>query len=228
MSNKPISEQIRDRIVFAGRRFHASDNISDFIKEGEDELLVAELQEKFQGVLQSLVIDTANDPNSHDTAKRLAKMYIYELMAGRYEPAPQATSFPNEGSDRFEGMLVVRAEITSMCSHHHQPVKGVAYIGLIPTGRVIGLSKYVRIAQWCARRGQLQEDLVNQIAKEIMKATDTENVAVYIQATHGCMEHRGVEVHSSLTQTAVVHGLFHNDSVKAEFYNNVKMQRDVL
>ena len=228
MSNKPISEQIRDRIVFAGRRFHASDNISDFIKQGEKELLVAELQEKFQGVLESLVIDTAEDPNSYDTAKRLAKMYIYELMAGRYEPAPQATSFPNEGSDRFEGMLVVRAEITSMCSHHHQPVKGVAYIGLIPTGRVIGLSKYVRIAQWCARRGQLQEDLVNQIAKEIMKATDTENVAVYIQATHGCMEHRGVEVHSSLTQTAVVHGLFHNDSVKAEFYNNVKMQRDVL
>lgn len=225
---KTISSIIRSRIQTAGRRFHASDNIADFISEDEMPLLVGELQQKFQDVLETLVIDTANDPNSKDTAKRLAKMYIHELMAGRYEPAPEATSFPNEGPDRFEGMLVVRAEITSMCSHHHQPVKGVAYIGLIPTGRVIGLSKYVRIAQWCARRGQLQEDLVNQIAKEIMKATDTENVAVYIQATHGCMEHRGVEVHSSLTQTAVVHGLFHNDSVKAEFYNNVKMQRDVL
>jgi GTP cyclohydrolase IA len=225
---KPVSQLIKQRLIAANRRFHASDNIADCIEPFETQELVAEVQQKFQEVLDSLVIDTTNDPNSKDTAKRLAKMYIYELMSGRYTPKPEATSFPNEGPDRFEGMLVVRAEITSMCSHHHQPVKGVAYIGLIPTGRVIGLSKYVRIAQWCARRGQLQEDLVNQIAKEIMKATDTENVAVYIQATHGCMEHRGVEVHSSLTQTAVVHGLFHNDSVKAEFYNNVKMQRDVL
>jgi GTP cyclohydrolase I len=175
-------------------------------------------------VLESLVIDIDTDPNSMDTAKRLANMYVYELMAGRYEPMPDVTSFPNEGPDRFEGMLIVRAELVSMCSHHHQPVKGVAIIGLIPTGNVIGLSKYVRIAQWCARRGTLQEDLVNKIAKEIMKVTDTENVAVYIEATHGCMENRGVMAHSSLTQTAVVHGLFHNDSVKAEFFNHVKLQ----
>jgi GTP cyclohydrolase I len=226
--NLSISEKIKQRIEESKARYHANDNIASFIKEGEKQLLINELQEKFQAVLDTLIINTKDDPNSMDTAKRLAKMYINELMAGRYEPKPDATSFPNEGPSRFEGMLVVRAELTSMCSHHHQPVKGVAYIGLIPTGRVIGLSKYVRIAQWCARRGQLQEDLVNQIAKEIMHATDTENVAVYIQATHGCMEHRGVEVHSSLTQTSVVHGLFHNDSVKAEFYNNVKMQRDVL
>ena len=129
-----------------------------------------------------------------------------------------------ESGDRFEGMLTVKAEITSMCSHHHQPVKGVAIIGVIPTGEVIGLSKYVRVAQWCARRGQLQEELCNQIAREIQKATDTENVAVYIEATHGCMEHRGVMAHSSLTQTTVVHGLFHNDAVKSEFFNNVKNQ----
>ena len=170
------------------------------------------------------MIDTDNDPNSKDTAKRLAKMYVYELMAGRFEPKPDTTSFPNEGENRFEGMLVARAELRSMCSHHHQPVKGVCYIGIIPTGRVIGLSKYVRIAQWCSRRGQLQEELVNQIAREIMKATDTENVAVYIEATHGCMDNRGVMAHSSMTQTSVVHGLFHNDSVKQEFFANVKLQ----
>jgi GTP cyclohydrolase I len=208
---KPISEVIRDRLDQNKVRYFACDNISEFVSENDREELVKELETKFQGVLDSLVIDTENDSNSKDTAKRLAKMYVWELMAGR-----------------FEGMLVIRAEITSMCSHHHQPVRGVAYIGIIPTGEVIGLSKYARIAQWCARRGQLQEELVNQIAREIMKSTDTENVAVYIQATHGCMENRGVEAHSSLTQTCVVHGLFHNDSVKAEFYNNVKMQRDVL
>jgi len=228
MKSNSISSVIADRLAVSDKRYWASDNISAYLQPGELELLVDEVKEKFEEVLTSLVIDTRTDPNSMDTAKRLAKMYVYELMSGRYQPKPTVTSFPNDGSERFEGMLVVRAELTSMCSHHHQPVKGVAYIGIIPTGKVIGLSKYVRIAQWCARRGQLQEDLVNQIAKEIMKATDTENVAVYIQATHGCMEHRGVEAHSSLTQTSVVHGLFHNDSVKAEFYNNVKMQRDVL
>lgn len=221
---RPLSAVIRDRIKAEKARFHANDNISKFIGEAELPALVDELTGKFRGVLDSLVIDVENDPNSHDTARRLAKMYVYELMAGRYEPAPKVTAFPNEGSERFEGMLVVRAELVSMCSHHHQPVKGTAIIGIIPTGEVIGLSKYARIAQWCARRGTLQEDLANQIAREIMKATDTENCAVYIQATHGCMENRGVMAHSSLTQTCVVHGLFHNDSVKAEFMSHVKLQ----
>jgi GTP cyclohydrolase I len=223
-TGKHLSQVIRERLISNGKRFWAGDNISEYITEEERDQLVVELQGKFQGVLESLIIDTQNDPNSRDTAKRLAKMYVYELMSGRYEPMPDATSFPNDGHERFEGMLVVRAELVSMCSHHHQPVRGVAIIGLIPTGNVIGLSKYARIAQWCARRGTLQEDLVNKIANEIMKVTDTENVAVYIEATHGCMENRGVMAHSSLTQTAVVHGLFHNDSVKAEFYNHVKMQ----
>jgi len=224
MKEKHLSTVIRERLKSANKRFWAGDNISEFISEEEKDELVVELTDKFKAVLESLVIDIDTDPNSMDTAKRLAKMYVYELMAGRYEPMPDVTSFPNEGTERFEGMLIVRAELVSMCSHHHQPVKGVAIIGLIPTGNVIGLSKYARIAQWCARRGTLQEDLVNKIAKEIMKATDTENVAVYIEATHGCMENRGVMAHSSLTQTAVVHGLFHNDSVKAEFYNHVRMQ----
>lgn len=224
MEGRYISDVIRERVKLANKRFFASDNISDYVNETEKIELVEELTDKFEDVLKSLVIDTDNDPNSKGTAKRLAKMYINELMAGRYDPMPDITSFPNEGHDRFEGMLVVRAEITSMCSHHHQPVKGVAIIGIIPTGYVIGLSKYARIAQWCARRGTLQEELANQIARQIMQHTDTENVAVYIEATHGCMENRGVEAHSSLTQTAVVHGLFHNDSVKNEFFNHVKLQ----
>jgi GTP cyclohydrolase I len=221
---KHLSDVIRERLKQNNKRFFASDNISDFISDEERNNLVDELTIKFEGVLDTLLIDRENDPNSKGTARRLAKMYVWELMDGRYSPMPDVTAFPNEGSDRFEGMLVVRAELLSMCSHHHQPVKGVAIIGIIPTGEVIGLSKYARIAQWCARRGTLQEELANQIARQIMNATDTENVAVYIEATHGCMENRGVMAHSSLTQTAVVHGLFHNDSVKAEFYNHVKMQ----
>ena len=215
---------IKQRIDEAKASYKASDNISEFIKEGELPLLVDEVQSAFEDVLNSLIIDVENDNNSRDTGRRLAKMYVNELMAGRYQPRPKVTAFPNTGHDRFEGMLTVKAELVSMCSHHHQPVRGLAIIGLIPTGEVIGLSKYVRIAQWCARRGQLQEELCNQIAKEIMTATDTENVGVYIEATHGCMENRGVSAHSSLTQTTVVHGLFHNDAVKSEFFNNVKNQ----
>jgi GTP cyclohydrolase I len=221
---KYLSDAIRDRMKTDGHRFFANDNVSKYVSEEQRAGLVAELTEKFQGVLGSLLIDTENDPNSNETAKRLAKMYVYELMAGRFEPRPDVTSFPNDSSDRFEGMLIVRAELTSMCSHHHQPVKGIAIIGIIPTGRVIGLSKYARIAQWCARRGTLQEELANHIANEIMSATDTENVAVYVEGEHGCMVNRGVMAHSSLTQTTVVHGLFHNNSVKSEFLSHVDRQ----
>lgn len=221
---KYLSDAIRDRMKADGHRFFANDNVSKYVSEEQRAVLVTELTDKFQSVLGSLLIDTDNDPNSNETAKRLAKMYVYELMAGRFEPKPDVTSFPNDSSDRFEGMLVVRAELASMCSHHHQPVRGIAIIGIIPTGRVIGLSKYARIAQWCARRGTLQEELANMIANEIMSATDTENVAVYVDMTHGCMENRGVMAHSSQTQTTVVHGLFHNNSVKSEFLSHVDRQ----
>ena len=123
-------------------------------------------------------------------------------------------------------MLVVRSELTSMCSHHHQIVKGVAYIGIIASEKLIGLSKYTRIAQWCAERGTLQEELANDIAREIQKATGTENLGVYIQATHGCVENRGVKAHSSLTQTTVLKGAFKNEGkVQKEFMDNIKLQQ---
>ena len=222
--SKYLSDVIREKMKADGHRFFACDNISKYLPEEAKPELINELADKFQGVLSSLLIDTDNDPNSKDTAKRLAKMYVYELMAGRFEPAPQITSFPNEGPDRYEGMLVIRVELVSMCSHHHQPVRGVGVIGIIPTGEIIGLSKYARIAQWCARRGTLQEELANHIAKQIVVATDTENVAVHLDMVHGCMENRGVMAHSSQTQTTVVKGLFHNDSVKAEFLSHVDRQ----
>lgn len=222
-----ISKTIKDRIEGAGARYWAGDNISEFIKEDERPLLIAELTEKFNEVLDTLLIDRTTDPNSMETGKRLAKMYVNEIMAGRYYPRPDATAFPNDSGDRYEGMLVVRSEIRSMCSHHHQPVNGVAYIGIIAANKLIGLSKYTRIAQWCARRGTLQEELCNDIAREIIKATDTDNVAVYIQATHGCCENRGIMAHSSLTQTTVLRGSFMTDpGTKKEFFDNVKLQQE--
>lgn len=224
---KKTSELIKERIYHAGARYWAGDNISKYMYEGEKEKLIEELTEKFNDVLDTLIIDIENDPNSQDTGRRMAKMYVNEIMSGRYDPKPNATAFPNHVDDGYEGMLVVRSELKSMCSHHHQPVTGVAYIGIIAADTLIGLSKYTRIAQWCARRGTLQEELANDIAREIMDATGSPNVGVYIQATHGCCENRGIMAHSSLTQTTVLKGGFLRDpSVKEEFFNNIKLQQE--
>ena len=221
------SEQIKARLEDEGIRYWAGDNISHVLQEGDKQELIDELTPKFESVLDSLIIDRANDPNSMDTGRRLAKMYINELMQGRYDPMPNATAFPNHIENGYEGMLVVRSELRSLCSHHHQPVVGVAYIGIIAADKLIGLSKYTRIAQWCARRGTLQEELNNVIADEIQKATGTKNVGVYIQATHGCCENRGIMAHSSLTQTSVLKGAFKSDpGTKKEFFDNIKLQQE--
>jgi GTP cyclohydrolase I len=222
-----LGAAIRADMKRNGKRFWAGDNISDYVHEADKAKLIEEATTAFEGVLDALLIDRENDPNSRGTARRLAKMYFKEIMVGRYESAPDATAFPNDSQDRYEGMLVVRSELRSMCSHHHQPVSGVAYIGIIAANKLIGLSKYTRIAQWCARRGTLQEELCNDIAREIMKATDSQDVAVYIQATHGCCENRGIMAHSSLTQTTVLRGRFMDDqSTKKEFFDNIKLQQE--
>ena len=221
------SDQIKARLQDANIRHWAGDNISEVLQEGDTDALIEEATVAFESVLDALVIDRHNDPNSMGTGKRLAKMYINELMAGRYEPIPAATAFPNDSASRYEGMLVVRSELTSMCSHHHQIVRGVAYIGIIAADKLIGLSKYTRIAQWCAMRGTLQEELANDIAREIQKATGAEHLGVYVQATHGCVENRGVKAHSSLTQTTVLKGAFKDDAgTKKEFMDNIKLQQE--
>ena len=223
-----LGDYLRFKMKREGKRFWAGDNISEYITDDHvKEQLIDDAAEAFETVLDRLLIDRDNDPNSKGTARRLAKMYFNEVMAGRYEPAPDATAFPNDSADRYEGMLVVRSELRSMCSHHHQPVSGVAYIGIIAANKLIGLSKYTRIAQWCARRGTLQEELCNDIAREISKATDSENVAVYVQAIHGCCENRGIMAHSSLTQTTVLKGTFKDDPhTKKEFFDNIKLQQE--
>ena len=222
-----LGDAIRFKMKRDNKRFWAGDNISEYITDADKEQLISDAAEAFETVLDRLLIDRETDPNSKGTARRLAKMYFNEVMAGRYETAPNATAFPNDGEDRYEGMLVVRSELRSMCSHHHQPVTGVAYIGIIAAEKLIGLSKYTRIAQWCARRGTLQEELCNDIAREIMKSTGSENIGVYIQATHGCCENRGIMAHSSLTQTTVLKGAFKDDQgTKKEFFDNIKMQQE--
>jgi GTP cyclohydrolase I len=222
-----LADVLRFKMKREGKRFWAGDNISEYLHESDKEHLINEATKAFERVLDTLLIDRETDPNSKGTARRLAKMYFNEVMSGRYDPAPDATAFPNDGEDRYEGMLVVRSELRSMCSHHHQPVSGVAYIGIIAAQKLIGLSKYTRIAQWCARRGTLQEELCNDIAKEISKATMAMDLGVYVQMTHGCCENRGIMAHSSLTQTTVLKGAFKTDGdTKKEFFDNIKLQQE--
>ena len=220
-----LADAIRARMKRDNKRFWAGDNISEYIDTPTKDKLIDEAAEAFELVLDRLLIDRENDPNSKGTARRLAKMYFNEIMAGRYDLAPDATAFPNDSQDCYKGMLVVRSELRSMCSHRHQPVVGVAYIGIIAAEKLIGLSKYSRIAQWCARRGTLQEELCNDIAREISRATNSENVGVYIEMTHGCVENRGVMAHNSLTQTTVLKGAFLDDpGTKKEFFDNIQLQ----
>ena len=222
-----LGDHLRFKMKRDGKRFWACDNISEYVTEEFKDKLIDEATEAFETVLDRLLIDRENDPNSKGTARRLAKMYFNEIMSGRYDPAPDATAFPNDSDDRYEGMLVVRSELRSMCSHHHQPVTGVAYIGIIAAQKLIGLSKYTRIAQWCARRGTLQEELCNDIAREIQKATGATDLGVYIQMIHGCCENRGIMAKSSLTQTTVLKGAFKDDhGTKKEFFDNIKMQQE--
>jgi GTP cyclohydrolase I len=219
---KEIIQRLKDKNI----RYWANDNISEVLEEGDKQALIEEAIPAFENVLQKLLIDTETDPNSMDTARRMAKMYINEIMSGRYDKMPNPSAFPNYIEGGYEGMLVVRSELTSLCSHHHQTVKGVAYIGIIAGPKLLGLSKYTRIAQWCAKRGTLQEELNVMIADAIQRETGSEHVGVYVQATHGCCENRGIKAHSSLTQTTVLRGAFKNDpATKKEFIDNVKLQQ---
>ena len=223
------NDKIRQRLEENNVRYWANDNIADYIEDGEKQQLIEEAVPAFENVLQHLLIDTKTDPNSMDTARRMAKMYINEIMSGRYDQMPNPSAFPNYIENGYEGMLVVRSELTSLCSHHHQTVKGVAYIGILAGPKLLGLSKYTRIAQWCAMRGTLQEDLNVMIADAIEEQTGSNDVGVYVQATHGCCENRGIRAHSSLTQTTVLRGAFKNDpATKKEFIDNVKLQQSYV
>ena len=214
----PISETIRKRIQDAGEEFRCNNNISEFIKEDEIELLQNEVEEKFEGVLQSLVIDTENDHNTQETAKRVAKMFVKEIFAGRYEPAPRITAFPNLGYQSMYASGPI--SVKSTCAHHFQNIVGKAYIGIIPEDEVIGLSKFNRIVHHIAERPQIQEEMTSQIADALIGFAKTPNIAVVVKAEHMCMTHRGVKEHESDMTTAIMRGAFFDDpAAKQEFYN---------
>lgn len=212
-----ISDKIKERLKKENIRFHCNDNIADYILPGELEELQAEVQEAMQGVLSSLVIDTEHDHNTQDTAKRVAKMWLKEVFGGRYQQPPRVTAFPNMGYKSLytSGPISVR----STCAHHFQNIVGNCWVGIIPNGEVIGLSKFNRIVHHIAERPQIQEEMTTQVAEELKKYAKTEHIAVILKAEHHCMTHRGVREHDSDMTTAIMLGAFKDDpATRDEFY----------
>ena len=215
----PVSVKIRQRLQAARRRYHANDNIADFIRPDELEQLLDEVSEKMKEVLQSLVIDTEGDHNTANTARRVAKMYVQEVFRGRYVPAPTITEFPN--AERLNELMIVGPiTVRSACSHHFCPVIGKLWIGVLPNERtnVIGLSKYARLAEWVMGRPQIQEEAIVQLADLIQEKTRPDGLALVMQASHFCMSWRGVKDMDSKMINSVMRGVFLKDmNLRREF-----------
>ena len=215
----PVSVKIRERLNAARKRFHANDNIADFLQPGELEQLLDEVEAKMQGVLDSMVIDTSGDHNTKSTARRVAKMYLNEVFKGRYAEAPAITEFPN-AEHLNELMIVGPITVRSACSHHFCPVIGKIWIGVMPNEHtnVIGLSKYARIVDWVMGRPQIQEEAVVQLADLIMEKTQPDGLAIVMEASHFCMSWRGVREMDSKMINSVMRGAFlNNPTLRREF-----------
>lgn len=216
---RPISQVIRERVQASGQRFNANDNISAFVQPGELAALLDEVTEKMQGVLDSLVIDTAHDHNTRDTARRVAKMYVQEVFKGRYTPAPAITEFPN--AERLNELMIVGPiTVRSACSHHLCPIVGKLWVGVMPNKNtnVIGLSKYARLAEWVMGRPQIQEEAVMQLADLIEEKTRPNGLALVMEAEHFCMGWRGVKDMESRMLNSVMRGVFlQDDALRKEF-----------
>ena len=195
----------------------ANDTIYDGLGDLQD--IENNVTEAFQGVLDALLIDTKNDHNTKDTARRVAKMFVHEIFRGRYYPPPKITAFPNV---KQYDQIYMSGPITinSTCAHHFQSITGQAYVGIFPGEKVIGLSKFNRMVDWVASRPQIQEEMTEQIADMIEKETEAKGVAVVIKAEHFCMTARGVKEHESDMLTSVVRGIFRDEpAIKAEFFS---------
>jgi GTP cyclohydrolase I len=223
---EPVSARIRARLVKARRRFHANDNIADFLEAGELDALLEEVAGKMTGVLESLVIDTSHDHNTRETAHRMARMYLNEVFHGRYQPPPPVTEFPNvEGLNEL--MIVGPVTVRSTCSHHLCPIMGKLWIGVMPNehSSLIGLSKYARLADWIMSRPQIQEEAITQLADLLMRQVRPDGLAVVMEADHFCMHWRGVKDAEAKMVNSVMRGSFLKDAaLRREFLSLISMK----
>lgn len=226
MSSDKVSSRIRARLRAADKPYFANDNISDFLHEGELEALQSEVEDAMQSVLESLVIDTEHDHNTQETAKRVAKMYVQEVFAGRYTPAPPVTEFPNAQSLN-ELMIVGPITVRSACSHHFCPIIGRIWIGIMPSAssNLIGLSKYTRLTNWIMSRPQIQEEAIVQLADALEALLEPNGIAVVMEADHFCMHWRGVKDENTQMINSVMRGAFLEDaSLRREFLTLIRLR----
>ena len=219
LTRLPASDRIRYRLIGAGCRYHANDNIAAHVGPGELAELQAEVEEHMQAVLRALVIDTESDHNTNDTAKRVAKMFVTEVFKGRYVPIPSVTEFPN-ASRLNELMIVGPVKVRSACSHHLCPILGKVWIGVLPNehSNLIGLSKYARICDWIMSRPQIQEEAVIMLADELQERVKPDGLAIVMEADHFCMHWRGVKDDESMMTNSVMRGAFLKDpNLRREF-----------
>ena len=220
----PLSVKIRERLTNANKRFFANDNIADFVSDAELDQLQAEVETKMRGVLESLVIDIENDHNTHDTAKRVAKMFIREVFRGRYVPAPSVTEFPN-ASHLNELMIVGPITVRSACSHHLCPIMGKVWVGIMPNEHtnLIGLSKFARLIDWLMSRPQIQEEAIAQTAALLQDKLQPDGLAIVMEADHFCMHWRGVKDTDSKMINSVMRGSFLKDpNLRREFLSLIQ------
>jgi len=224
----PVSQRIRARVKAKGQRFHANDNISAYIEPGELEELTREVCEKMTDVLCSLVIDVDHDHNTHETARRVAKMYVTEVFKGRYLPLPRVTEFPN-AEHLNELMIMGPITVRSACSHHFCPIMGRLWIGVMPNkdSDLIGLSKYSRICDWIMSRPQIQEEAIIQLADQLVSMVKPDGLAVVMEADHFCMHWRGVKDNASKMTNSVMRGVFlENGALRREFLSLINLKAD--
>lgn len=218
-----ISEKIAGRLKEAGAPFHANDNISGFLIDGELDALKTEVAEKVEALLKSLVIDVENDHNTKGTAHRVAKMYVDEVFAGRYQKRPSITTFPNI-TDLDELYSLGPIRVKSACSHHFVEIDGFCWVGVRPSDKVIGISKIARVVDWVCRRPHIQEEMSTILADELESIMNPKGLGVVIKAKHHCMTWRGVKEESSEMVTSVVRGVMRQDTLKNEFFNLIRSQ----
>jgi GTP cyclohydrolase IA len=220
----PLSLKIRERLKIANKRFHANDNIADFVTEHELDELQKEVEVKMRGVLEALVIDIENDHNTQDTAKRVAKMFMREVFRGRYVTEPAVTEFPNV-SHLNELMIVGPITVRSACSHHLCPIMGKIWVGVLPNehSNLIGLSKFARMIEWIMSRPQIQEEAIAQTAELLQNKLKPDGLAVVMEADHFCMHWRGVKDTDSKMINSVMRGVFLKDpNLRREFLSLIQ------
>jgi GTP cyclohydrolase I len=224
----PVADRIRDRILKSGDRFHANDNISAHVLEGELDELQREVEAKLREALRALVIDIESDHNTQDTARRVAKMYLREVFAGRYAPAPPVTEFPNVAR-LSELMIVGPITIRSACSHHLCPIIGRIWVGVMPNenSALIGLSKYARLVEWVMTRPQIQEEAIAHLADLLQEKMQPDGLAIVMEADHFCMQWRGVKDMDSKMTNSIMRGAFlKNPSLRREFLSLLAGRRE--